>query len=308
MSSQKLVLLGLLAAPLLFGACAQAGGGQEVGSSTETWDSAGGNPFHPAHSYLAEYALGQLENDYPEVGLYSTDLINGCNQEIHDLPKQNAELEALRLEVGGNNWAADHPEIMWQHAIDAYHQGATRRAYYFVGALLHYVQDMGVPAHGFHVYHQSSPGNWDGFELMAFQDWEPDYSDIDRVDPLYPDPVAYVEFSADWSRTDWSESYPGVTYTRDYFAGVWATADDSSRAFVKTRQGRTAAITTWALRSMLAAFAGQTLCQTSADCVYATDPSGNPRGSCCQAYGFSNYICSSQTDADNITSSGGTCY
>jgi hypothetical protein len=309
MSFQRVVFVGLVAFPVLLGACGSSSGGGEASASavSEPWDSAGGNPFHPAHSYLAEYAIGQLSNDYPEVGLYSTDLITGCNQEIHDLPKQNAELEALRQEVGGNNWAADHPEIMWQHALDAYQSGATNRAYYFVGALLHYVQDMGVPAHGFHVYHQSSPGNWDGFELMAFQDWEPDYSNIDRCDPLYANPVDYVELSADWSRTDWNDSYPGETYRRDYFAGIWATADDSSRAFVKERQGRTATITTWALRSMLAAFAGQTLCQSSADCANAVDPSGTPQSSCCEAYGFSTFVCATQTDADNISTNGGTC-
>ena len=80
--------------------------------------SAGGNPFHPAHAYLAEYAVDQLKDEYPEIGAYRQD-----------------------------------------------RAGHTRRAYFFLGALLHYVQDMGVPAYALLVYHQSSPSDWDNFEI-----------------------------------------------------------------------------------------------------------------------------------------------
>jgi hypothetical protein len=139
-------------------------------ATQEGWDSQDGNPTHATHSYLTEYAADQLRAAYPELDTYRASLIDGANREIHDLVLKDPEQEALRIEVGGNNYGCDHPDRMWNHVTTSYHAGDKAKAYWYLGIMLHYVEDIGVPAHAFHVYHQSSPSNWDHFEVMAVQE------------------------------------------------------------------------------------------------------------------------------------------
>ncbi len=257
MRKPLLLLLVSTVSAASFGCSAGTDSNEQHSQAEEAWDSAGGNPFHPAHAYLAEYAVDQLKDEYPEIGAYRQDIINGSNAEIHDLPKKNAEMEALRIEVGGNNEGASCPELMWAHALDEYRAGHTRRAYFFLGALLHYVQDMGVPAHALLVYHQSSPSDWDNFEIMAFQDWEPDYSAVNYSDPERDNPVDYVGVSQGWTAADFHQAYPGVTYRRNTFPLSWTFARAHERDFVKARQARTGVVTTWALRSAARRFGNE---------------------------------------------------
>ena len=108
----------------------------------------------------------------PKSRRYQKDIVAGANLELHDL--QHPKFEALRLEIGGNNWAAERPELLWDKARASYAAGDKAQAFFYVGILLHYVQDMGVPAHAFHVIHQSGPKDWDHTELLAFFDFHGD--------------------------------------------------------------------------------------------------------------------------------------
>ena len=159
-------------ATAVFVACAAQPADEPTGSDQLHWDSADGNPTHPTHSILAEYAIKTVKAEQPEVNLYKQDIIDGANLELHDL--KHAKYEALRVEIGGNNWAADHPELLWEKAQASYATGEKGQAFFYVGILLHYVQDMGVPAHAFHVIHQSGPKDWDHTELLAFFDFHGD--------------------------------------------------------------------------------------------------------------------------------------
>lgn len=212
------------------------------------WDSQDGNPTHATHSYLTEYAIDQLKATYPEVQTYRAQLIDGANREIHDLKVSNAEQEALRLAVGGNNWACDRPEIVWQTARQKYAAGDKSKAYWYLGILLHYIQDMGTPAHAFRVYHQSSPSNWDEFEVMAFQKWDPSYSAINRANPNFASPELYMLWNGEWAAQDFRDTWPGKTYTRTFYSTSWLWASSKEKTFMRNRQGRTAVATRWALQ------------------------------------------------------------
>lgn len=213
------------------------------------WDSQDGNPTHATHSYMAEYAIDQLKATYPEVQTYRSQLVDGSNREIHDLPLSNPEQEALRIACGGNNWACAYPDVVWNTAKAKYAAGDKAKAYWYLGILLHYVQDMGTPGHAFHVYHQSSPSNWDEFEVMAFQKWYPSYSSINKTNPNFATPDQYVVWNGTWAASDFNATWPGKTYTRTFYSTSWLWASSKEKTFMRNRQGRTAVATKWALQS-----------------------------------------------------------
>ena len=174
-------------------------------------------------------------------------MLTGANLELHELPVKDAEQERLRVEAGGTNWGCKHPEIFWTHAQERWLAGDHAKACWFVGILLHFVEDLGVPAHALRVWHENTPTTWDHFELMAFQKWSPSYDAINQWDPWYASPADYVAFSGAWAETDFETTYPGVTYTRTFFPKTWLFASSKKKTFMRNRQGRTATVATWAL-------------------------------------------------------------
>ena len=215
------------------------------------WDSQDGNPTHATHSYLVEVAIDSIKGWYPEVQTYRAQIVDGANRELHDLPLKDREQEALRIEDGGNNWGCDKPGVVLQHAKASYAAGDKAKAYWYVGIFLHYVADIGVPAHALHVYHQASPSNWDDFEVMGMQKWWPTYSTLDREDPWFADATAYVAWNGDWTKAHFAQAFPGVTYTRTLFPLTWLLASSKYKTFMRERQGRTAMASAWALRSIV---------------------------------------------------------
>jgi hypothetical protein len=221
----------------------------DTDSTEQDWDSQGGNPTHATHSYLTEHALDTLQGVHPELVTYRSEIVTGANLELHELPVKDAEQEQLRVEAGGTNWGCEHPDVYWSHAQERWVAGDHAKAWWFVGILLHFVEDLGVPAHAFHVWHENTPSTWDHFELMAFQKWSPSYSAIDESDPWYASPADYVAFSAEWTASDFETTYPGVTYTRTFFPKTWLFASSKTKTYVRNREGRTATVATWALQA-----------------------------------------------------------
>jgi hypothetical protein len=261
-------ILGLAASLLLLScplACGlDPGAPPEPGSVEQPWDSADGNFTHPTHSYLAEAAIERVAPEYPEVRTYKTVIVKGANLELHERRLRHNEddgdrFEALRVEIGGNNWAADRPGLLWHKARASYAAGDRDAAYLYVGILLHYVQDMGVPAHAFHVIHQSSFGKQDHFELQCFFKWQPRYESIDRADPAFEDPTDYVQWSGDWAAAQFTATYPGATYERRFFDSDASKLSDTDWRFIRDRQGQTVMANTWALRAAAKAFAAMRL-------------------------------------------------
>lgn len=225
------------------------GGEETVGHTEQAWDSQDGNPTHATHSYLTEFAIDALKSRFPELTTYRAQLVDGANRELHELPVDDAEQEALRVEVEGTNWGANHPERLWTRARNTYAAGDKGKAYWQLGIILHYVEDMGVPAHAFHMVHQGTLSQKDNFELLALQYWSPSYSSVNRVNPLYTSPDAYVAMSGTWAAQDFAYTWPGTTYTLSFFPSTWFFISSTKSNFVKNRQGRTATITKWALES-----------------------------------------------------------
>lgn len=238
----------LLSLTMALASCSAAEPANESDAVLEQhWDSARGNPTHPTHSLMAEIAIKTNRAAFPEVVEFEKSIVEGANLELHDLVHDTHE--ALRLELGGNNWAAERPELLWQKARAAYATGAKADAYFYIGILLHYVQDMGVPAHAFHVIHQSSMSNWDHLEVLGFFDFHADLRTSGTPDPELSNPTDYVEWSAQTAREHFWSAFPGAVYNRKYFPQAYDQMTDEHWAFLRRREAECVWATSYALRS-----------------------------------------------------------
>ena len=224
------------------------------------WDSAKfkwlTSIVHPTHSYLTEFAIDQLAAEFPELSQYGNAIIEGANQELHELPVTGTlyglDLDKKRIEHKGTNAGSDDVEGWWQDARAAYDAGNKEQAYFITGIMLHMIEDMGVPAHANGVYHQGNVSEFDNFEAMALQKWDPDFKRVDRSDPGYAGkPWRYYAFSQDWAAAD-APNYKDP----DSFSKTWLTASDEEEQLVRDRQARTAMVALWALRTAVADFLG----------------------------------------------------
>ena len=95
------------------------------------WDSIKGNPTHPTHSYLTEWAVDQLKAAFPEVQAFRVQLIDGANQELHELETSGSlygvDLEAKREQHKGTNEGCDDIQGWWDDARNAYRGGTRKR-------------------------------------------------------------------------------------------------------------------------------------------------------------------------------------
>ncbi len=217
------------------------------------WDSKGSNPTHSTHSYLTEWALDQLQVLNPELSRYRKEIIEGSNQELHEIPVSGAmyqiDLESKRVQRKGTNEGCEDIKGYWDDSLHEYRKGNKEAAYFLLGIMLHMVQDMGVPAHAHRVYHQGTVSEFDNFEFMALLNWKPRFSEIGLEDPLYADPWRYYYLSESWTRLD-VPSYK----SRNEFSKFWITSTSSEKRLLGNRQGRTAVLTKWAIESALRNF------------------------------------------------------
>ena len=222
-------------------------------TSALAWDSAAGNPTHPTHSYLSECAIDRLKGQYLELQQYQGIIIEGANEELHELSvtgaKYNIDLEAKRVQHQGTNEGSDDIQGWWQDSLRAYRQGNKKQAYFLLGVMLHMIQDMGVPAHANKIYHQGNLTEFDNFEFLALSNWKPKFDDINRQDPGYSQPWHYYGFSQEWTSAD-APSYN----SRNSYSKFWLTASSSEKRLLSNRQGRTCFVTQWALNSALREF------------------------------------------------------
>ncbi len=224
------------------------------------WDSAKfkwlTSIVHPTHSYLTEYAISKNRAAFPELESFASIVVEGANTELHELPVSGTaygiDLEAKRKAHKGTNAGSDDVPGWWADAVTAYQAGNKQQAYFYVGVMLHMIEDMGVPAHANGVYHQGTLTEFDNFEAMALQKWDPSFADINRKDPGYARPSDYYRFSQKWTAAD----APGY-HDASSFSKTWLTASSEEKALVRNRQGRTATLANWALRSALRAFAAK---------------------------------------------------
>jgi hypothetical protein len=229
-----------------------------IANPVSAWDSAKFKwltPIvHPTHSYLTEYALDQLQGQYPELKQYRDVVVEGANQEMHELPVKGTlygiDLNAARIKHKGTNAGSDDVPGWWADAEAAYKAGNKQQAYFLIGIMLHMVEDMGVPAHANGVYHQGTLTEFDNFEAMALQKWDPDFKDVNRTDPGYTDPSKYYPLSQAWTHAD-APDY----HDRNAFSKTWLTASEAEKTLVRNRQGRTATVAMWALGAAVKALA-----------------------------------------------------
>jgi hypothetical protein len=225
------------------------------------WDSeSSANPTRPTHTLLTRFALDKVKSEYPKALEFRQQMVEGANYELHDTrvrgTKYGAEMESLRAgRYVGTNAGCDRPELIWEDSLKAYREGEAKRAFFLLGVLLHQVEDMGVPSHAHGLYHEASLSKFDNFEYMALWNWKPDFAivvtDPRLADPKrYADPSAYYEYSRRWTLED-APAYKSC----DSFSKTWSFANASERQLLSRRQGRTAWVTAWALRSALEAFA-----------------------------------------------------
>jgi hypothetical protein len=220
------------------------------------WDSAKGNPTHATHSYLTEWAIDQLEAEFPELQQFGKPLVEGANEELHELQvggsKYGVDLDAKRIQHKGTNAGCDDIEGWWTDCRDAYKAGDKTKAHFLLGIMLHMIEDMGVPAHANQVDHQARLAQLDHFEIMAFWNWKPAFDAIDKDDPSYAEPWKYYAFSRDWTRAN-APNYR----SRTQFSRTWTFAKPEERALLSNRQGRTCHVAKWTLQSAAKLFRGR---------------------------------------------------
>jgi hypothetical protein len=217
------------------------------------WDSKIGNPTHPTHSYLTEWAITHVR--HAEVTQFAAALIDGANAEMHELPIKGSmygfDLEKLRLAHKGTNAGTDDIAGWWRASLSAYQAGKKQQAYFLVGIMLHMVEDMGVPAHANGVYHQGTLREFDNFEFLALSNWKPDFAAVNKTDPAYADPSAYYAFSQAWTHED-APDY----HDRNSFSKTWITASAAERTLLRNREARSATVARWTLDSAYRTFHG----------------------------------------------------
>src|SRR5882724_7965422 len=83
--------------------------------------------IHSTHSYLTEYALDQLQAQYPDLKKYRAVMVEGANQEMHELPVTGTlygiDLNAARIKHKGTNAGSDDVPGWWADAETAYKAG-----------------------------------------------------------------------------------------------------------------------------------------------------------------------------------------
>ncbi|MGV3526628.1 MAG: hypothetical protein ACO1RX_20590 [Candidatus Sericytochromatia bacterium] len=212
----------------------------------QAWDSQSGNPTHATHSYFTEWALARLAPEHEMLRRYGPILIEGANSELHELPvsgqRYGLELNALRLKHRGTNAGCDDMRGWWQDAQQAWRQGKREQAFFQLGVMLHMIQDMGVPAHALGHEHQGSLLAFDRFELLGLFNWKPQFAGAGRSDPHLP-PWGYYAYAQAWTLAD------APDYRSADFARTWWFASAAERDLLRRRQGRTALLSFWALRS-----------------------------------------------------------
>ena len=217
---------------------------------------------YSTHSIMTNIAVRRLKSRYPILDTYRRDLVRGANLELHEIKLKNTSLERLRVQIGGSNEGLRYPDKLWGGIIYQYRKGDRKRAFLYLGILLHMIQDMGVPSHAWSIYHQAPHGtevfNFDNFEAMTAINWKPDFGGFVRSNPNYTKPWEYYNLSRNWTRMD-TRHWHGLNKSwnksdRDNFAKTWTTASSKERRLASTRQAWTAKVTEWALHSALKVF------------------------------------------------------
>ncbi len=236
------------------------------GSRAAAWDT------FTTHEDITEFAF-EVAND-AEANLYIEELVIGGNTEIHELPltgdhrtKFGIDMEAKRVWYDGKNWGVEKPERIWFDALTAYSNNNKILAYFYLGVLLHQVEDMGVPSHANHLYHQFTPGDlsrWISLDILNFDNLEAFFAlsatilpasiiqQSGRTDPHLASPADYFEYSRQWTLSD-SSQYPGP----DDFPFVLNPVDNITPAqllWATQRYARTCTVTYWTLLRALAIF------------------------------------------------------
>ena len=227
-------------------------------SASIAWDSRHWNPTTPTHSYLTNWGIDALKDSAPELDKYREALIDGANVELHELKTNDADvkvgvkyqvdLETKRVEHRGTNEGCGDIEGWWKDCLKAYQEGKKERAYFYLGVILHMVEDMGVPAHANKIVHQGNLTKFDNFEFMALSNWKPSFKDINKADPGYAEPWKYYDFSQAWTAED-APDYKDP----DAFSKTWAFASEKERKLLSNRQGRTCHVVKWTLNSAVKA-------------------------------------------------------
>jgi hypothetical protein len=219
------------------------------------WDSGDSwtNVTHPTHSYLTECGIDRLKSQPSELKQFRKQIVQGANTELHELPvsgtKYGVDLNAKRIQHKGTNEGSDDTQGWWQDSLTAYRQGNKEQAYFYLGVLLHMIEDMGVPAHANKVYHQGNPREYDYMEYMALWNWRPSFNNIKRQDPEFSEPWKYYAFSQEWTHSDAPDYKDRTSLTR-----FWIRANKEYRELLSNREGRTCELVMWTLNSATKAF------------------------------------------------------
>ncbi len=205
------------------------------------------------HRKITEQAIHALRYSFPKLKRYASEIVAGANTELHEREVDNCVLEDLRKKSWGTNAGCKYPAIWWLESVKKFKSGKVDEAFFYLGVLLHMIEDQGVPSHAWEIEHQALNPS-DNFEKLALLCWNPDYDTVDKVDPKYLSPYKYYKFSKEWTIEDtehWNGRYKRWNKTNSFRVGLgfWLTATKQERILLRCRQARTVKVTMWTLNS-----------------------------------------------------------
>lgn len=208
------------------------------------------------HTYFVDYAVEQLQTKYPDAVKYRALLREGANIEFvgpltentlpHwvDIEERFAAHEATRFRAGDiEGW--------WNDVIEAYRGGHPERAYFLLGVVLHFIQDVGVPAKAKNLDHGIGVTDFDSFEYMAAYNWtNPAPPKASEASP------ANLKTMLDFYSAAIAKSHEDAPNYNDTssFSNTWTLASPEEQDLLIMRQQHTALMTTWVLSFALSQF------------------------------------------------------
>jgi len=268
-TERTILFLVLLLLGLSLGHCARAWDSEELFNDWGAREKLGlPRDFESTHTRFTKWALRhvtQPEEMLREMRQHEREILDGGNTEAHGLPLNAAAEKKIRREYGidladviarhlEKEEEPDAPADWWADSLGAYSAGDVKMAYYYLGVLLHMIQDIGLPSRANAAFHSRRMSDLDNFEYMAMfnwkiaEPWKPLRDDVNKADPDYSSPASYYSFNYKWTLED------APSYDNGRMPLTWDKADEPTKDLLFHRQARTAHANLWALESALRGF------------------------------------------------------
>ncbi|MFH0875828.1 MAG: hypothetical protein V1859_07865, partial [archaeon] len=202
--------------------------------------------FNSTHHKLTDSARNILDTTYPDVTTkFGGDVSNWTSGSTDDTRAHEGNSLANGGPIG--DW--------WDKAQEEYKKGnfasGDWSAYYYVGLMMHLIEDQGVPAHAYDIPH-GTLGHMDNMEQLAYYNYVPNITGIVNANsPIsnYSSMQSYTlsATSNNYWRQYWNQGNYGWENGTDVFPTTWESAGESERNLTRQLLGMAVGYTAGAL-------------------------------------------------------------